>query len=116
MFGGRSSGGQFLDGDGRDIRRESPTVIAGQRKSHVRSLRADNAVKVRRPRACGTGVKRRTFYGVQHSSILTNVTAGQHAPDRGRALLEGLLERVPCPSRFYVCAIGTNRSTSLISW
>ena len=53
------------------------------RKSQVRELRAD-AVKVRRPRApgwaSGVGAKRRTLHGVEHSSTLTNVTAGQRAP------------------------------------
>jgi hypothetical protein len=57
------------------------------RKSRVRGLRAD-AVKVRRPAPRGpqrgsrvgvgqrVGAKRRTLYGVEHSSTLRNVTAG----------------------------------------
>jgi len=77
------------------------------RKSQGRELRAD-AVKVRRPRArapnaaaalgwaSGVGAKRRTLYGVEHSSTLTNVTA---APVRtwseGRADLAGDAARKP---------------------
>jgi hypothetical protein len=67
-------------------RMSSRTCGAGQladappsRKSRVRELRAD-AVKVRRPRTSGVGAKRRTLHSVEHSSTLTNVTAGQCAP------------------------------------
>jgi len=58
---------------------QASTQRSPSRKSQVRELRAD-AVKVRRPRASGVGAKRRTLHGVEHSSTLTNVTAGQRAP------------------------------------
>ena len=70
----------LTDFRGRPARRPRPA-----RKSQVRELRAD-AVKVRRPRVSGVGAKRRTLYGVEHSSTLTNVTAGPvRARSEGRA-------------------------------
>ena len=60
---------------------QASTRTRPARKSQGRELRAD-AVKVRRPRANGVGAKRRTLHGVEHSSILTSVTAG---PVRGRS-------------------------------
>jgi hypothetical protein len=63
------------------VRTQTVTQGRPARKSHVRELRAD-AVKVRRPRVSGVGAKRRTLYGVEHSSTLTHVTA---RPVRGRS-------------------------------
>ena len=72
-----------------NLRYKPPLVVVKQgrppaRKSQGRELRAD-AVKVRRPRASGVGAKRRTLHGVEHSSTLTNVTAGPYAPDQNVA-------------------------------
>ncbi len=65
------------------------------RKSQVRELRAD-AVKVRRPRASGVGAKRRTLHGVEHSSTLTNVTAGQHTLGQKVAQILRVTRRRTC--------------------
>ena len=50
---------------------------------HVRAKFASCAQTPSRsagPARSGVGAKRRTLHGVEHSSTLTNVTAGQHAP------------------------------------
>ena len=54
---------------------QANTQARPARKSQGHELRAD-AVKVRRPRVSGVEAKRRTLYGVEHSSTLTHVTGG----------------------------------------